>query len=320
MERVNFTFNSKMTQSSASSYSEKNLGHVEINVEGWVPDSTPRAIVQISHGMQEYAVRYERFAKALVEEGFAVYASDHRGHGKSLVNGRLGHLGAGGWDAVLCDLHEVSKLVKERHPGLPLFLLGHSWGSFLAQAYIQRWGNELAGCILSGTNGYNPLAKVGLVAARLITRFDGPDTTATLLEKLTVGNFNDDFKGGPTGKEWLSRDTAEVRKYVDDPLCGQPFPNSFFVEMLALLNTIWLPLNEARIPKKLPVFMIAGSKDPVGLKGKGVLALAKRYKKNRMADVTWRIYEGARHEVLNETNRDEVTKDVIDWLRVHLAG
>jgi alpha-beta hydrolase superfamily lysophospholipase len=172
--------------------------------------------------------------------------------------------------------------------------------------------------VLSGTNGKNPLAGVGEVVARLVTRFDGPDTTATLLEKLTVGNFNDAFKDGPTGKEWLSRDPVEVRKYVDDPLCGQPFPNSFFVEMLALLNATWKATEEARIPLNLPVFLIAGTEDPVGLRGKGVLALAHRYKKHGLKDVTWRLYEGARHEVLNETNRAEVERDLIDWLKAHL--
>lgn len=293
---------------------------INLFVSAWLPDGPPRAVVQISHGMQEYGARYARTAEVLCAAGFAVYAGDHRGHGRSLIDGRLGHLGPGGWRTVLCDLRQVTEQVRARHPGLPLFLLGHSWGSFLAQAYIQRWGVDLAGCVLSGTNGKNPMAGVGEVVARLVTRFDGPDTTATLLEKLTVGNFNDAFRDGPTGKEWLSRDPVEVRKYVDDPLCGQPFPNSFFVEMLALLNATWKASEEARIPLNLPMFMIAGAKDPVGLRGKGVLALAQRYKKHGLKDVTWRLYEGARHEVLNETNRDEVERDLIDWLKAHLPA
>lgn len=293
---------------------------VDLFVHGWLPTTEPRAIVQISHGMQEHGARYGRAAEMLCGAGFAVYAGDHRGHGGSVIDGRLGYLGPGGWQTVLCDLRQVSEKVRERHPGLPLFLLGHSWGSFLSQAYIQRWGGDLAGCVLSGTNGKNPLAGVGEVVARIVTRFDGPDTTATLLEKLTVGNFNDAFKDGPTGKEWLSRDAAEVRKYVEDPLCGQPFPNAFFVEMLALLNATWKAAEERKIPRTLPVFLIAGTEDPVGLRGKGVLALAQRYKKHGLRDVTWRLYEGARHEVLNETNRDEVERDLRDWLKAHLPA
>lgn len=293
---------------------------VDLFVHGWVPDGAPRAVVQISHGMQEHGARYARAAGALCAAGFAVYAGDHRGHGGSVIDGRLGHLGPGGWRTVLCDLRQVTEKLRERHPDLPLFLMGHSWGSFLAQAYLQRWGGDLAGCVLSGTNGTNPLARVGEIVARVVTRFDGPDTTATLLEKLTVGSFNDAFKDGPTGKEWLSRDPVEVRKYVDDPLCGRPFPNGFFVEMLALLNATWKASEEAKIPRTLPVFLIAGTEDPVGLRGKGVLALARRYKKLGLVDVTWRLYDGARHEVLNETNRDEVARDLVDWLKAHLPA
>jgi alpha-beta hydrolase superfamily lysophospholipase len=200
---------------------------------------------------------------------------------------------------------------------MPLFLVGHSWGSFLGQAYAQKWGRDLKGLVLSGTNGKDPLARIGEIAARVIARLDGMDTTATLLEKLTMGNFNDAFEPGTTGKEWLSRDPAEVRKYVDDPLCGRPFPNRFFVELLALLNATWRSEEEARIPKTLPVFLIAGSEDPVGKKGKGVLALADRYRKQGIRDVTWRLYEGARHEIFNETNRTEVLRDLLDWLEAH---
>jgi len=292
----------------------------DLYVHGWVPDGDVRAIVQVSHGMQEHGARYEPVAAALCAKGFAVYAGDHRGHGKTAADGRLGHLGPGGYMAVLADLHEVSEQVRARHPGAPLFLAGHSWGSFLAQAYIQRWGGELAGCVLSGTNGANPLAGVGELLARAVVGVRGGDRTAKLLETLSVGSFNKPFEPGATGKEWLSRDVAEVRKYVDDPLCGQPFPNSFFLEMLKLLNATWKPAAEGRIPRTLPVAMIAGAQDPVGMQGKGVRVLESRYRALGLKDVTCRLYEGARHEVFNETNRDEVLSDLAAWLEAHLPA
>lgn len=292
---------------------------VSIHVECWVPRGEVVAAVQIAHGMQEYALRYENVARALTEKGFAVYANDHRGHGRSLIEPqRLGHLGSGGTESVLKDMKQLSDIIVERHPGKPLFLVGHSWGSFLSQAYAQRWGKALSGLVLSGSNGKNPLVKIGVYVSRLVAALRGADRTAGLLDALSVGGLNKQFEPGQTGLEWLSRDPSVVKAYVDDPLCGAPFPNSFFVEMTALLASAWAAENEALIPADLPVRMISGDRDPVGLNGTGVEALARRYRERGMTEVSVKLYPMARHEVFNETNREEVLDDLVAWLSAHL--
>jgi alpha-beta hydrolase superfamily lysophospholipase len=284
-----------------------------------MPEAEPRAVIQIAHGMQEYAGRYADTAAFLTRHGIAVFANDHRGHGKSLTaSGKPGDLGAGGRHAVLTDMHLLSRTIRDRHPGVPLFLLGHSWGSFLTQAYIQRWGTELSGAILSATNGANPLVGIGVYVSRLVAAVRGDHRIASLLETLSIGGLNKQFEPGATGKEWISRDQDVVRRYVDDPLCAQPFPNSFYVEMTVLLAEAWRKEAEARVPKSLPVYLVAGDRDPVGLNGKGVQALAKRYRSHGLKDVTVRLYPEARHEVLNETNRQEVFDDLLAWVEQRL--
>ena len=287
----------------------------EIAAYRWLPEREARGVVQIVHGMQEHAARYERAAEALAAVGYAVYACDLRGHGQTARGPEgVGRLGPGGWESVLKGVKRLADLAKREQAKRPLFLLGHSWGSFLAQAFAQRWGDELRGLVLSGTNGADPLVLPGLVLARLVVAVKGGETTAGILEKLSVGGLNKAFEPGPTGKEWLSRDTKEVRKYVDDPLCGAPFPNEFFLELVRLLRHTWRRANEKRIPKKLPVYLFAGAEDPVGKRGRGPRALARRYSRYGLGDVTVKLYEGGRHEMLNETNRREVVRDLITWL------
>jgi len=296
----------------------------EIHAYEWAPQGNEvAAVVQISHGMQEHCGRYASTAEAMVGAGYAVLANDHRGHGRTMRGPEdLGRLGPGGWRSLIETLRRLTGIARERHPDRPLFLLGHSFGSFLAQAYAQRWGGELAGLVLSGTNGRNTLLRVGLAAARLIARTQGPDRAASTLRELTIGGYNKPYDRDPgaTGKEWLSRDPDVVRGYVDDPLCGGSPPNSFFVELLELLDHTWRPGNERRIPRDLPVYMFSGTEDPVGGSTRGVEALAQRYRKHGLADVTVRFYQGGRHEMLNETNRGEVVADLLAWLGEHRGG
>ena len=284
----------------------------------WSPDESVRGVVQIAHGMQEHAARYDAVARALVDAGYAVYADDHRGHGGSAKDeGDLGRLGPAGWKGVLCDLHVLSDAIRATFPSQPLFLLGHSWGSFLAQAYAQQWGSILKGLILSGSNGSDPLVGPGVLLARLVVASRGPDRQAVLLDKLSVGGLNKAFEPGATGKEWLSRDVDEVRRYVDDPRCGFPCPNSFFLELVRLLQATWRRSAEARVPKDLPVLTITGTADPVSRGGRGVRALAARYRGMGLADVTERYYQDARHEVFHDPARDEAVRDLIGWLDAH---
>jgi alpha-beta hydrolase superfamily lysophospholipase len=307
-----------------SSFTYTDPDNYEIHAYRWIPQGgEPVAVVQISHGMQEHAVRYARTAEALNEAGYAVYANDHRGHGRTMRGPQdASRLGPRGWRALLEGLAGLSDIATEAHPGRPLFLLGHSFGSFLAQAYAQRWGQRLSGLVLSGTNGRNALLRVGLVAARLIARRQGADNAATTLRSLTIGAYNKRFDKlpGATGKEWLSRDPETVRGYIDDPLCGADPPNSFFVELLELLDHTWRPEHERRIPVDLPVYMFSGTEDPVGGHTRGVETLARRYRRLGLTDVSVRFYREGRHEMLNEINRDEVVADLVTWLEAHRGG
>lgn len=306
-----------------SAFTFRDPDGVEIHGRRWVPARDTKAVVQISHGMQEHCGRYQRTAVALVEAGYSVFANDHRGHGRTMsAPADIGRLGPGGWESLLLGLGQVTDIVRDEHPGLPIFLLGHSFGSFLAQAYAQRWGRNLAGVVLSGTNGRNPLLKPGLVAARLIARKQGLDATATTLRDLSVGGYNKGFDRAPgaTGKEWLSRDPQAVRDYIDDPLCGGDPPNSFFIELIELLDHVWRSENEQRIPRDLPFYMFSGTEDPVGGRTRGVEALARRYRRHGLGDVTVRFYRGGRHEMLNEINRDRVVADLVAWLDAHTTG
>jgi alpha-beta hydrolase superfamily lysophospholipase len=293
----------------------------EIFTYSWLPDGKAKAAVQIAHGMAEHAARYERFAKALTDAGFAVYANDHRGHGKTA--GALENVGyfadRDGWNVVIRDMHGLTEVIKKDQPGLPVFLFGHSMGSLLSRGYITRWGGDIKGVILSGTGG-DPglLGKVGLLVARWECKRKGRKASSPLMTRLSFGEFNKPFKPARTEFEWLSRDPKEVDKYVADPYCGGVFTAGFWYDMLSSMGEIFRPGTIAKIPKKLPIYLFSGEKDPVGNKMKGVKEAYNAYERAGIADVTVKFYKDGRHEMLNEINRDEVYKDVIAWLNKHL--
>jgi alpha-beta hydrolase superfamily lysophospholipase len=287
----------------------------------WIPDEgTPKGIVQISHGMQEHAGRYERFAEFLTKNGYAVYANDHRGHGKTAFGvDKQGQLGPGGWDHTVGLLKELTERIKTELPGIPVFLFGHSWGSLLSQNYIERWGGELKGVLLSGTTGSDPMVKLGVLLGKWRVRMHGAAAPGGVLEKISVGKLNGRFEPARTPRDWLSRDEDEVARYIADPYCGRPFPNGFFLNLAELLVHTWNPKREGQVPKQLPIYLFAGSMDPVGKFTKTVVLLADRYRRNGIRDVTCRFYADARHETLHETNRTEVMKDILAWLDSHVV-
>ncbi len=287
----------------------------ELFVRRWLPDDEPSAVVQVAHGMAEHSGRYERFAQALTDAGYAVYADDHRGHGQT--TGEVGFFAeTGGWGKVVEDLASVTQRIREEAPECPVVLFGHSMGSFMARAYAARHGRDLAGLVVCGTAG-DPglLGKVGAGVAALECRVRGARHTSTLMNTLTFGQYNAQFKPKRTDFDWLSRDDAEVDKYIADPQCGAVFTAGFFRDLLHGLQQIQRDDLVAEMPKDLPVLMISGTKDPVGGKdADGVQAVAAQLRRCGVQDVTLKLYSGARHELLNETNRDEVTADVLVWL------
>lgn len=292
---------------------------VQVFVYKWLPDdsSTVKGAVQIAHGMAEHAARYERFADALTKAGYIVYANDHRGHGKTA--GAQDHIGyfadENGWERVVNDMHSLTGIIKKENPGKPFFLFGHSMGSFLSRHYSMLYPKELSGLILSGTGGDpGPLGKIGLIIARTEARIRGRKAKSNTMNKLSFGAFNGAFKPNRTDYDWLSRDNAEVDKYINDPWCGAVFTAGFFCDMLGGLAFINNKENIEKISKHLPILIFSGSKDPVGANTKGVTQVYNAFKDMGIRDVTLKFYTDGRHEILNEINREEVFSDVIAWL------
>lgn len=290
-------------------------GGVRLRLYHWPPPGPPKAVVQIAHGMAEHAGRYARFAASLNAAGYAVIAHDHRGHGETAaLPADRGFFGAAdGWTTVIDDLDAVQATARTLWPGLPVFLFGHSMGSFMAQDLIARPGQALAGAVLCGSNGTRPPP-----GARTLARIErwrlGPRGRSALINALAFGAFGKKIPNRRTDADWLSRDPAEVDAYVADPACGFVATVQLWIDLLDALARLGTDAHKARVPKRLPVLSIAGTADPVSGGAKGITPLLEGYGRAGLADVTDRRYEGARHELLNETNRDEVTRDVIAWL------
>ena len=313
----------------SSTFTFKDQDNIEIFVYKWEPETPPKAVVQIVHGLAEHAKRYARVAEALCKDGYICYANDARGHGRTAgdltektLEGNAGVLGPNGWRGVVNDLHELTNIIKKELPDLPIFLIGHSWGAMLTQDYIQDWGNELKGAILSGTNGKVRalVVKAGkLILNREIKKLGPTEPSQKMYDMNFKSNNHDwDIEEGATGFEWLSRDKEEVQKYIDDPWCGFVSPANLWLEFLYGLEKIYDSKQEQNIPKDLPIHFISGSLCVIGNKTKSVIAMIKRLNKYGIKDVTYKFYQDARHEIFNEINRDEVHQDVINWLNSHL--
>lgn len=245
-----------------------------------------------------------------------VYADDHRGHSKTAGDlSKASIAGQDGWNGMVKDEKQLSDIIKKENPGLPLFLLGHSMGSFIAQRYIQHWGGELQGVILSGSTG---LAIIPPQALPLMEQAAAGDLRDQI--PISPGLFaalNQPFEPAKTPFDWLSRDVAEVKKYVDDLWCGFAFSNGMTLDMASGLLDMLAPENQDRVPKGMPVLLVSGEMDPVGANN-GVRVLSERYKELGIMDVQVFLYPQDRHEMLKETNRDEVHQDLTKWLDVHL--
>ncbi len=293
-------------------------GRHKVPVYLWEPAGEPSALIRVFHGLGEHSARYARFADAATAAGYVVCAHDHRGHGPEAETPGF-FAPQDGWNQLVADGKRVHDFLRDRYTGRALVLLGHSMGSYIAQSYAMRHGQELDALVLSGSTWPSRmLVRVG----RLLARFEawrlGRQGESALLNKLGFGDFNKKFEPARTELDWLSRDPDEVDLYVADPLCGGPYSTGLWLDLLGGLLEVSQEANLRSIPPDLPVLITGGANDPVGGE-RGMLALAAHYKSAGHTTISETIYANGRHEMLNETNRDEFTSDLLGWISSTLA-
>ncbi len=286
----------------------------QVHAVMWTPDGEPRGIVQLVHGICEYAARYEPFAQFLTQNSFIVAGNDHLGHGQT-ANGPEEYGFFTQWWDLVRDVRALQLNMKERYPDLPYFLLGHSMGSFVARTFLIDYPGELTGCILSGT-GQEPAPTVAL--GKALTALGDPHKVNKLFYKLSIGAYNAKFRPNRTSADWICRDEAVVDAYLADPLCTFPTKAGMNHAMMTGLQYVGDRANLEKMDKKTPIYFFAGDQDPVGAMGKAVQKVAGWFRDAGCQDVKVRLYPGGRHEMLNELNKEEVFQDTLTWLEAHL--
>ncbi|HIZ73709.1 MAG TPA: lysophospholipase [Candidatus Mediterraneibacter stercoravium] len=293
-------------------------GNTEIHTIEWKPEGKVRAVLQISHGMVEYVRRYDEFAKYLCDRGYYVVGNDHLGHGKSVqskseygfFNEKYGNA------CVLGDMHTLRQRTMKKYPNVPYFMLGHSMGSTLLRQYIQMYGNGLSGVILMGVVADHTKAAIvfGKRLCRIMAVFRGWHYRSRLVDDMVMGSFNKKFKPARTRADWITSDQEHLDAYVSDPLCSFMFTVNAYYSMFAGMLFMRKKESIYMIPKGLPVLFASGTDDPVGDFGKGVRKIYEQYRTAGIQDVTLRLYSGDRHELLNETDRQQVYQDLLEWM------
>lgn len=280
-------------------------------------DKKTQAIVHINHGMGEHAARYQRFADFLNTRGYHVYAHDHRGHGYTTASDApLGQFAAkDGWSKVIADVKAVNTHIHGQHQGLPVICFGHSMGSIIAFNYALRHSDTIVGlaCWNAGFNA-GGLAMIGKIILKIERMFKGSDVPSGITRKLTFDAWNAEFKPNRTEFDWLSRNEAEIDKYINDPYCGFPISISLWLDVL---EGVYFAADDANLPalsNDMPVHLLAGGADPCSEKGKAIATIARRLREHGLNDVTLNILADTRHESLNEINRDETMAGFADWL------
>ncbi|RMB60531.1 alpha/beta hydrolase [Dokdonia sinensis] len=286
-----------------------------------LPNVKQRGVIQIAHGIGEHAGRYDHIAHRLQKEGFTVYANDHRAHGKTAEIKRLFGFYDGDdyFEDAVADMHDLSNLMRAEHPSEKFVLFGHSMGSLLSRKYVLHYGDEIDALILSGTASFiKGLGHFGLVATKAVTAVRGRERGNETLRALFFDEFNKKFKPNRTKLDWISSDEKAVDAFEADPYRIENFSLGVFADIIS--NSRKLNKDEAfkKTPNALPILIFSGDKDPVGEMGKGVKKVAKGFKKNGNENLTFNLYKGGRHEMLNETNSDEVEEDIITWLNTQI--
>lgn len=300
-------------------YFDSRDGKTKLHAVRYSPEDPKqvRCVLQIVHGMAEYVERYEEFAEFLTEKGFVVAGDDHLGHGKSVEQG-----GKYGYfcqqdpaTVVVRDVHRLKKMTEALYPDVPYVIMGHSMGSFIARNYLYRYGTGIEGAVIMGT-GMQP--KGTLWAAKAMAGiqklFCGSGHVSRSIDKLAFGAYNKRITDSKTACDWLSRDGSRVERYIADPLCGFTFTVNGFATLFELISRLYKKENLSHIPKTLPILMVSGDADPVGDYGRGVRRAYDSLKEAGLENMELKLYEGGRHELLNETNRREVMEDIYGWM------
>ena len=313
---------------SLKSFSFKTKDNVDLWVNRWIPEAEGedapkiKAVIVFNHGLAEHSLRYDRFGSILAENGYVFNAFDMRGHGRTaemaVANG-TGDFGKladkNGFKKATSDVDELIDLAAKDYPGVPVILMAHSFGTFVAQNYIENYHGKIAFCLLIGTAGPRlPLTVSGFILASIIKFFRGKNSIVGFLDKLSFGSYNDRIPELKSKYDWLSKDDVSNQMYAEDKWCGFPLKTSFYCDMTGGLSTIHKKSNMAKIDKELPVYLLWGSEDPVGGYGKTIRQLAECYKKLGIKNVTLKEYPGDRHEILNETDKEQVEKDILKML------
>lgn len=298
-------------------YFQSSTGRTSIHALKCVPDGNPRAVVQIAHGIAEHIDRYRPFMEFLADNGFVVAGNDHLGHGKSIrVPEEQGFFAEkDGWWRVVDDMDKLHDIMSNEYPELPYVLFGHSMGSFLTRTYLIKHPDKYDGVILSGTGHQSPaLVLGGNAAASVMAKLNGAMGDGAKLDSLAFGTYLNKIENPRTKFDWLSRDTEQVDKYIADPLCGFVGKIDLYRDMMQGIKFITDKKNIAQMNKEKPVYFMSGDGDPVGDYGKGVERAYKAFCDAGLHDVFMRLYPGGRHEMLNETNKEQVYQDILSWL------
>lgn len=285
-----------------------------IFVRAWNDVENPKGVVQIIHGMGEHSLRYDSTARWFNENGYIVYADDHRGHGYSADS--LEDLGSieGGFEALVKDEKYMTDFILRIYPDLPVYILGHSMGSFIAQGHMAKLSNFVSGYILSGSCGKRGVETfLGWILSEFIRKIFNNKKSA-FIKKLMFLGYNRKVEEKRTLFDWLTRKEEIVKEYIEDPLCGFVYTSEFYSSFLKYLKNLYRKETFELSKKSIPIFIISGEADPVGLYGRGVKKLLKFYKKNHFSFLKMKLYTGARHEILNEINSIEVLEDIKKWM------
>ena len=285
----------------------------------WIPQmKQPQFILQVIHGMAEHIECYDYFARYMAEKGVLVVGEDHLGHG-----GSIGEDGMSGYfckedpaTVVVRDVHRLKKMIQEEYPGIPYVILGHSMGSFILRNYLCRYGTGISAAIITGT-AYQEhlLVRTAKAFTTFLTLFQGERHKSTFIDNMAFGTFNKKIEHPVTKFDWLTKETGRVNSYIEDPMCGFLFTLNGFYTLFSLIDRLYIDRNLTLMPKKLPIYIASGSEDPVSNYGKDVARLYEDYQKMGMKNVTFRLYEGDRHEILNELDKETIYEDIFLFLK-----